>query len=430
MNGNPGGSGTPIDPVTTLSAGLTLAQNQGVDAVIITAGTYDSVLSFQNGISVFGGYDPITWNPPTPGTYTTFTGGGFATNITASTVVRNVAVTGNVSIGANQMAFIAQFCSSNLRFEDCSFTAGNAFAGAPGIVGSNGGSGANGLSGAPGTCDGQVFNNGAPGVSLYGCTSGKGGNGGYDSASGTPGNTGGCGGGIGGSGGPDGDPGGSGSNGSTGFTGTAGPNGAPAPSTGYLSGGLWYAYTSLNGNPGGTGSGGGGGGGGGGQTGLFNVPGTGNGGGSGGSGGQGGNGGTGGAGGGASFAVWLYDSSPVFDSCTFTSGNGGTGGNGGNGGNGGAGGSGGFGAGTCLGEVGKGGNGGAGGKGGSGGGGAGGPGGPSICVARNAGSAPSIISGAFSVGLPGAGGTGGIRPGTSSAPNGSTGVSGTVVQIP
>ncbi len=416
--GNNLNDGGPLTPVATLARAYQVAQADGKNEILIESGSYTGAPAFLAGINILGGRDYVTWDETTtPSTFTYNATRATANNITTLTTIRRVNF--NMTLpagGTNSIALYSLGSNNSLQFELCQFTTANGLGGATGVPGSNGASAFAGNNGAAGSCDGARGLGGSGGASPVGCTGGVGGAGGNEGINaGQNGGTGGCTGGAGGIGGSGFDggifcsagAGGDGGNGVNGAAGVPGANGSAASGSGSVIANEWVPNTSNTGASGGNGRGGGGGGGGGGQGGTGCDDGGGNGAGGGGGGGAGGQGGSGGVGGRASFAVMLVNSSPRFDSCTFTSGMGGRGGNGAAGGSGGAGGGGGFGAAACLAEVGRGGDGGDGGNGGAGGGGAGGPGGPSYGVYRALGSAPLFVGGTFNIGGGGTGGNGG-----------------------
>jgi hypothetical protein len=437
LSGAPGNPGTPDQPLDTINSGIARAQVVGKDLVVVTLEFYSEVVALQSGISVDGGYAAGTWAPPSPGYRTTVFGGTSASTadgIIDSTLISHLAFQNSGSAaGSNAVGLIATNCTNVLRFQNCTFQAGNAESGSTGSNGYNGSTGAPGSTGQPGTCDGAAPGlGGAGGGASCPGTGGAGGRGGYQDSYGVPGSAGGCGATPSGNPGAPGDPGAPGQNGYSGNPGSPGSNGSATSNTGVIVAGAWQPLVSGNGTSGQIGYGGGGGGGGGGQTTLFHLnEGSGNGGGGGGAGGGGGQLGKGGQGGYASFAVWLYNASPVFESCEFRTGSGGLGGNGGNGGSGGSGGGGGSGAAFCTAEVGRGGNGGPGGHGGDGGAGAGGPGGPSVGAAYAGTSAPTFIGVTYVIGAPGSGGGGGFLGGTGTqAPSGVAGISANTRSFP
>jgi hypothetical protein len=423
--GSPGGSGAYDDPVTTIAAGLAIAQSLGRTRVVVAIGTYPEVVALVAGIGIYGGRDPADWRPLS-GQYSVVSSGtspSTATAITSPTRMEQMQFSSaSAPSGQNAIALSIVSSASVLAFDHCRFVSGRGGGGAGGASGGTGSAGASGGPGGYGDCDGPDYGLGGYGGSGA-CSGGGGGRGGYEGSNpGVAGSQGSCSGGSGGYGGAGGDPGQPGGDGQPGGSGTQGSGGSSASPAGSVIGGVWSPYTSSNGYNGYSGSGGGGGGGGGGQGGLFVIDGSGNGGGGGGAGGSGGLRGYGAQGGWGSFSVYLYNASPTFTNCYFQSGQGGSGGSGGSGGYGGSGGAGGYGGINCTDEIGAGGDGGAGGTGGRGGGGAGGPGGPSYCVYRAGSSSPTIQSPTYSVGGAGTPGAGGSPNGS----NGSAGYSGTV----
>ena len=427
--GSDSNPGTRLLPVASVTQGLDLAEAGGVPVVLVESGTYNENVLLRDGISVIGGNTLPGWTRSV-GIRSTLS--AFAAAIRQEGV-SNATFTGLAFEAADALApgypSLGLWLVScvDLRFVDCSFTAGAGAAGAIGTAGNAGtpgSSGANGSGGAANGSSGGIGGTGGGGAS----TGGAGGTGGY-LGNGSTGNSG-SGGASGGGGGTyAASCGGTGTNGGTGASGVNGSGGANGVGTvsnvGSVDAGFWSAVIANGGLPGSPGqSGGGGGGGGGGYNSAPLCSGDrGGGGGGGGGGGSGGLPGGGGHGGGGSIAVLLVDSSPEFDAdCRFESAQGGAGGDGGAGGVGGSGGPrGGGGSGGDA--AGDGGFGGLGGAGGGGGGGQGGPGGPSICVYRSGASNP-VLEGSplMLVGTPGPGGAGGLRGGGGSSgaagPNG------------
>jgi hypothetical protein len=374
-------AGTAKDPLPSVDLGIIAAHGAGTPypTVYVAEGSYSEDVTFLDGISVRGGYDPVTWKKKA-GAYSTIelkTKFAGASLISLPTTISALKINAGYPLdpSANSIALRADSCTNNLIFDSCWIIAGN---GSDGQAGNNGGDGAAGQRGG----NGSSSSGGGGGTGCY-----AGGHGGYGTGGGSAGS------------GPSGGTGGAaglfGADGRPGGNGTIGANGSGAV-LGTILLGNWIPGNGDNGNLGGCGSGGGGGGGGW----LFAAAG----GGGGGGGGNGGESGIGGKGGGASIAVYLCKSSPVFQDCIFTSGDGGNGGNGGNGGRGGSGAGGGTG---YNGGVMGGGTGGSGGTGGNAGGGQGGAGGISYCVFNVLNSVPALIRSTYNVGLPGSAGVGG-----------------------
>jgi hypothetical protein len=332
--------------------------------VLIAAGSYLGSVALLDGVSLFGGYDPMTWQRD------------FA-NITeiASPTSVGVSVEGYTSTGfidglqikasnatsGSSRALILKDITGPLQIRHNVLIAGN---------GANGQAGADGANGSAGACGSSPFGGGGG--------SPNGGGGGPAPSNGAPG--------------PSGGP---GANGGT----------PPNQSQGVLN--LAASnWTALGGNGGTSASGGGGG-----QGGFDGIcfcgytPGGG-----GGGGGGGGFGGGGGGGAGGSIVILAINAdAAVIQNNTLVRGSGGAGGNGGSGGQGAPGGCGGAPTLCCgLPFAGTGTAGGAGGPGGTGGGGSGGAGGICVGVFRVSSPGLTVLSSAFQGGAPGLGGIGGI----------------------
>ncbi|MBI1797464.1 MAG: carboxypeptidase regulatory-like domain-containing protein [Candidatus Eisenbacteria bacterium] len=425
-SGAPGNPGTRTQPIPTIAAGLAAAISAGKSFVLVAGGTYNESFIFPANVSIVGGYDGSTWAQVGALTQVNVgTNPVTANSVSFTGTIRNLTFVASDNPNGSSIAVQANG-GSGLVFDACTFKSG---AGADGSIVTNGNGfpgnpGGKGAVGQPSTCLTGSGAGGAGGTSGNSCNGGAGGTGGASGgSSGSAGAAGLCGGGAGGSGGSGNPSPIDGANGAVGASGANGLNGVPGSALGSIVGSSWAPATSSGGAPGTPASGGGGGGGGGG--GVNAGDGSGGGGGGGGGGGSPGSGGQAGIGGNASFAVYLFSSSPTFTNCTFHTGNGGAGSAGSNGGNGGNGGGGALGGAICLSPlVGAGGNGGAGGRGGSGGGGAGGAGGPSFGVFRAGTSNPTISGATFVIGSGGAGGAGGSSQGQASAPAGPTGARG------
>jgi hypothetical protein len=398
-DGNAGNAGTWEAPLPSIALAIArVAADPRKSYVVVSEGVFivNGSLELASGVSIYGGYDPITWQRSnehesvvsrTANLESGRVIGVRGEQITEATHLdRLQVVTPDIaarvgSSGADNYGLHCVGCSglhlSNMMI-DAGAATGEGALGPDGQSGNAGGAGSPGLAGA---CDGSGPRfGGAGGLSVCGRAGGNGGAGGPEGAnSGQPGAFGvvGTAGGNGGAGGQRGLPGGNGQNGAN------GANGAPGAASplGFVQAGFWVPGFGGSGATGTPGNGGGGGGGGGGEGAIFVLDGTGNGGGGGGGGGCAGSPGHGGGGGGSSFGVFLSASfgATVVDS-TVLSGAAGNGGAGGRGGAGGQGGSGAPGGSVCTGEVGAGGLGGTGGRGGNGGPGSGGPGGSSIAL--------------------------------------------------
>ena len=432
--GDDGAPGTIGQPLLTINAGIYMADLLNKTAVYVSTGQFDEEVSLSNDeISLYGGFD-TDWER-TPGSRTDLSWEYQPLSVYDKAETDTISgfnfFSQDASISDESSIAVGVF-NSNLVFLDCGFYPGNGMAGLDGIHGGGGNPGGYGEPGLPGACYEIVVADGGAGglgaqVELNGGNGGAGGQGSMNGEDGVAGE--GLGGGAGGAGGSYGSDGQQASSGFDGQPGSMGTNGFGGSSVTAMSGSSssgWEAPYSHGGTDGNPGFGGGGGGGGGGKISIWQDDGTGNGGGGGGAGGQRGEGGNGGQGGGASFGLYLIDSTVTLEDCIIQSGQGGDGGEGGWGSGGGPNGFGGLGGTVCDDYVGAGGNGGDGGYGGSGGGGGGGPGGPSYCIFY-VNIAPVVTNSTLTPGSGGAGGNGGmggnmIEPGD----NGLDGPSGTI----
>jgi len=411
-SGDDSNPGTMEAPKKTIAAGLDAAKQQGKRDVIVSEADYVEMVALADGVGLHGGYRAAEGWRRYPDSLSTVLGevvAMTAKDIASPTRVSQMRFVAKSATAAGQhsiAAFVVS-CSGSLRFERCEFRAGS---GGPGQPGTNGSAGADGASGGPGGngCENDTWPCGscaspAPGTgggSACGKTGGTGGKPGYGDGGGSAGGNGCCTS-PGGAGGAANTPGGNGANGANGGDGANGYGGTAffaLDASGILT------QPGGDGTPGGDGQGGGGGGGGGGHPQLCAD--YGGAGGGGGGGGCGGGPGTGGGAGGFSVAVAAWNSSAVFDHCSFVSSDGGNGGAGGSGGKGGNGGPGAAGGASHEGS-GPGGKGGNGGKGGDGGDGGGGPGGSSFGVLCGGAAKPSIAMATFQIGNAGHGGAGG-----------------------
>jgi len=385
------GDGTRAKPYKTFDQAVSAAATAKKRVyACATSGAFDgqiSLDSFSDGVSLYGGFDCMSWDYGTTKTMITGPADGVIKMqdlVTGSTIedfdvtAKTATSPGTASIG------IVVGSSKKVKLARLKVTAGG---GAPGIPGyTTTGIAASGKNGNPGKNACGNFAAGGPGtVSGCGFPESKGaggGSAGVGTGNGGPGADGepNLGGGLGGEGEDPTLPGGwscgTVGNGKNGKPGADGPNGAGSNSPGKLTVSGWTSSAGGFGTNGGNGQGGGGGGG-------VKAPSTCSGGpnppvgasgGGGGSGGCGGIAGEGGKGGGASIAVSAYDSDVTLEDCALIATSGGNGGAGGVGQLGGSGSSGALGgSGACA--------GGAGGKGGNGGHGGGGAGGPSIALA-------------------------------------------------
>lgn len=411
-SGNATNPGTANAPLASIQDGINLAATSGLDEVRVAFGTYsEPTVTLQDGVSVAGGWHPVTWErlPTLRSTVQTGPAGMVADGITSPTSIENLEIVAAAGASSSTVTIDPQSSialtvrggsSQALGFQRCVFRAGD------------GGDGANGQDGLDGFFIGTGSPGGDGGISDPGSSPGAGGFGAWDDGeAGAPP--------LGGSGGTGTfcSAAGNGGPGSTGADGTDGTHGVPGVAGGIILGDAWTigigGADGTNGTPGQSGGLGGGGGG----SMLLPpcvLPIAGGNGGGGGPGGMRGTRGRGGANGAASFAVYVHGSTPTMDDCTFAAASGGDGGDGGDGGVGFSGVGGGPG-GLGFANAGNGGPGGASGRGGDGGHGGGGAGGPSFGLALAGGAAPLLTGSTFINGSGGAGGASLGNPGPSGA---------------
>ena len=417
--GNDANPGTKAQPMREIAKAVSVAGAGKQRYVLVAFGTYKRVV-LTPGISIYGGYDPTSWERRDrfPDGLPLIEGSpeGILANGAKGVALQHLEIRGSNGPEERSAYGIRALNSSGVTLQRVAVSAGDGRAGTPGAIGTTGPVGGGGGQGGNGSCDGGDRDNaagGRGGLSPFGRPGGTGGIGGNESnfhgtthgLRGGPGKIG-TPGGAGGDPGNPGKPGGKGARGENGATGAAGAGGTSSTVGAGADG--WEGQRGSVGRSGEPGNGGGGGGGGGSQQGKFVNNGGGNGGGGGGAGGGGGTRGGGGSYGGGSFGVYLVNSKIVVEGSTITAGTGGAGGRGGDGGFGGAGGAGGTGGKRCTSEVGAGGDGGFGGAGGRGGGAGGGDGGPSIGIVKVGTSTATIEDGStVKAGTAGAGGAGG-----------------------
>jgi hypothetical protein len=420
---------TTDEPVATIARGIEIASTFNPPRpVLVAAGTYGETVNLDSGVSLYGGYEPTTWERDVFANETVIQGQE-ARTVIGNNLAEAVEVDGFTIEGASftdggqstYAVWIRDTPEGLLKIDYCTIVAGTAgfgADGADGAAGEDGGGGDNGLSNG---------NGGAGGTSGCGATGGNGGDGsGCPSTEGGDGAAGGDPTTIGTGGAPGASQCGSdcddeGTNASSGNAGSVGVNGDGGLTSGDTDGefggdGLWTPPQGDLATRGNHGAGGGGGGAGGFDvdSGIFctfdSGNGIGGGGGGGGAGGCGGLAGEVGQPGGSSFAIVAVNSSIEVTNCDLALGAGGIGGSGGNGGDGGiAGQPGGGASGTDSGgEPGNGNSGAAGGGGGGGGGGAGGCGGSAIGIASVGSAAVAINNVSYAGGTAGNGGDGGL----------------------
>jgi hypothetical protein len=455
-SGDDAGTGSIGDPLRTIMKGLAMANDAGLDLVVVHMGTYREDVELIDGISLVGGFD-TDFEAHDPDIYvTTIDGSGgsatvIARGITTETNFIGFEVIGNHtgSRGAPAIAMWVEDSSDSLFINSTILVATDGTNGRLGTDGAHGGLGLDGGTGDGATTTAMTcadLNFG--GMGAFGTCAGVEVSGGFgadnacpvpnaDQPDGSPGLPV-AGGGAAGSGGCDAflascgmcwvdfchNPGTDGQSGLGGLDGAGGPGGTDNDGNfNSITASGWSPATGGGAGSGSAGSGGGGGGAGAGAASVggcdqHQIGGTGGGGGAGGCGGERG---TSGTGGGGSFGLVVYGGvMPTLRDSQVISGDGGRGGPGGDGGVGGSGGIGGDGgtkgAGTAWCSE-PGGDGGNGGGGGAGGGAGGSPGGPSFAIYRAGGAPaadwldPSNVLTHGSGGLGGNGGKGGLDGG-------------------
>lgn len=321
------------DPYARISFALAAAAAQGATEIRVAAGDYTDDLDLADGIHLVGGLDPDGWvESAAPSRVQLASRPVSALGIAAETDVLNfefVAPPTN-AMNSSSTALVLEDCGAGLRFESCSFRAGDGLAGADGVIGSagqRGGDGGDGVDAFIVSCPGGVGGGGP-------CPGGAGGSasGGYQTWE--HGEDGACAGGAGGTGNGGGNP---AADGDPGDDGLPGADGQPMSVRGVFAAEPPRLFLPLHpaaGEDGGHGSGGGGGG-------AVLAGQEAASGGGGGSGGEGGRGGGSGHSGGHSIAVVSIASTARFVACVLSAGNAGAAGDGAPGGAGGLGGSGG-----------------------------------------------------------------------------------------
>src|SRR6266545_5728253 len=109
------------------------ATTDGAGYVIVDGCSYDESPAFVDGISVFGGYNPVTWEPSESLTEVRVgTTAATATSIDTPTTLRRLKFVARDNPTGNSIAFQVSSSSGALKFELCAFEAGS---GGPGAAG-------------------------------------------------------------------------------------------------------------------------------------------------------------------------------------------------------------------------------------------------------------------------------------------------------
>jgi hypothetical protein len=165
-SGSDSNPGTQARPVQTPQHGLQLieASRGALKQMRLAQGSYAgglSLTSADDGVSIYGGFDPTSWaavlNPSTP---TMIAGAPQAVLASGATgiLLQQLALSGQtVSDGSTTSVYgIRAIAGSKLSLLDVSVTAANALPGANGATGATGSTGGNGGNGRPGQTVAQV----------------------------------------------------------------------------------------------------------------------------------------------------------------------------------------------------------------------------------------------------------------------------------
>src|SRR3989442_8676501 len=200
--GSDNGDGTRAAPLRTITAGLALAASSGKTRVNVAQGTYAELVQLHSGISLFGGYDPVTWNRApailsTIGPSLTQAGiGVLGDNVSGLTIDGFTIRSGDaVAGGPEPSAYGIVLTNANVTISGNHIFAGNGVAGRnsfDGLAGQNGVAGSIGEAGQLGDGAGA---GGTGGVLLCFGSSVSGGAGGDGGGPGAAGQTGAAGGG-------------------------------------------------------------------------------------------------------------------------------------------------------------------------------------------------------------------------------------------
>ncbi|MBI5511552.1 MAG: hypothetical protein HY903_22580, partial [Deltaproteobacteria bacterium] len=149
--------GTGGHPCKSITFALTRASATGRTKLLVAAGLYVESVTLISGTSLYGGYDPQTWERSATIHETHILGATvaghrktvIANNIIAATTVDGFVVHGEraTAAGQNSYALWIRNCGSNLQISNNAIWAGD---GGPGTQGGNGGNGATGGNGGNG----------------------------------------------------------------------------------------------------------------------------------------------------------------------------------------------------------------------------------------------------------------------------------------
>jgi CARDB len=185
--GSDGAPGTRDKPRRHLTDAVALAVKTGRSSVLAATGDYAGTLVVAPGVSVYGGYDPVTWKR-SKAAETVIEGANDATgsfgvkaqDAVAATTLQLLHVKSPTPATSSGSAYgVDAVHSPGLRLENLIVEAGNATGGENGQNGGDGLPGTKGSDGAPGKCDTAIGGaGGAGGGSPAGYFGGAGGAGG------------------------------------------------------------------------------------------------------------------------------------------------------------------------------------------------------------------------------------------------------------
>lgn len=154
----PSATGNGRKPCRTIAVGLTRASSGNKTKVLVAGGAYKENISLKDGISVYGGFNPVNWVRDPESNLTAIFGaqvGGHRKTVTADTINVNpttfdgFAVYGQVANGPGENSYAIWIKNSNGKLSITNNTIWPG-TGGPGRNGTRGGNGTNGGDGAVG----------------------------------------------------------------------------------------------------------------------------------------------------------------------------------------------------------------------------------------------------------------------------------------
>jgi hypothetical protein len=164
---SPGGSdsnpGTQAAPVATPQQGLAIAEATGLRELWIAQGSYPGPLTLSSaadGIGIYGGFDPSSWQPTfNPSTPTTITGttAGLVANAATGITVQQLSLNAIAANAPSASTYgVLATGGSAITLNNVAVNAGNATSGAGGAAGAAGASGHGGAPGGSGQMPAEV----------------------------------------------------------------------------------------------------------------------------------------------------------------------------------------------------------------------------------------------------------------------------------